>query len=301
MIFKDFNTLKEMALAKKGRTIAVAAAEDAHTLEAVRDAANLLGAGYYLAGRPDEIKRICDEIGFPVPEAAVIHADNDAEAAAAAVSLVREGKAHTIMKGGLQTPVLLKACLNKDTGIRSGGIMSHLTVLECPAYHKLLFMTDGGMNPYPDLSQKQAILENAVDYMSALGYENPNVAALAAAETVSDKMPETGDAAALAAMNRNGGITGCTVEGPLSFDLAVSRESAAIKGVDSAVSGDVDLLLVPNIAVGNIMSKALLYLGGAKMAGCVLGAKAPVILVSRGATAEEKLLSIMMGLLGARS
>jgi phosphate butyryltransferase len=161
-------------------------------------------------------------------------------------------------------------------------------------------MTDGGMNPYPDLPQKQAILENTVDYMSELGYENPNVAVLAAAETVSDRMPETGDAAALAAMNRNGVITGCTVEGPLSFDLAVSRESAAIKGVDSAVSGDVDLLLVPNIAVGNIMSKALLYLGGAKMAGCVLGAKAPVILVSRGATAEEKLLSIIMALLGAR-
>jgi len=169
-------------------------------------------------------------------------------------------------------------------------------VLECPTYHKLLFLSDAAINPTPDLDKKREMLKNVVTFMHKLGYQRPNVAVLAAVETLSDKMLETIDAAAIAKENQSGEITGCYVEGPISFDLAISRESAKIKGFDSRLAGEVDLFLMPNISSGNIMSKALLYLGGAKMAGCVLGAKVPIVLTSRGATAEEKFLSLLLAM-----
>ena len=172
--------------------------------------------------------------------------------------------------------------------------MSHLAVLECPEYHKLIYITDGGMVTNPDTEQKKSILFNAVGFLHKIGYDMPKVAVLAAVETINEKMPETVEAAQLAAWNRSGEITGCHVEGPVSFDLAVSLESAKIKGADIKLAGETDLLLVPDIAAGNIMGKALLYLGGAKMAGCILGAKVPIVLTSRGASAEEKFLSFLL-------
>lgn len=295
-MYANFEALKTRILQGETRRIAVAAAQDAHSLEAIRDAEALLGARYFLIGDAEKIQAVAAQIDFLVKPACIVPAEDDTDAAAKAVALVREGRADALMKGKLPTATLLKAVLHKETGIRSGGLVSHLCVMECPSYHKLLFLTDGGINPHPTLPQKQAILENALGFLHAIGYENPKVAALCAVESVSDKMPETQDAAALAQMHRDGDITGCVLEGPLSFDLAISRESAAIKGVESQVSEDVDLLLVPEISTGNVMSKALQYLGGAKMAGCVLGAKAPIVLVSRGASAEEKLLSVMLAL-----
>ncbi|MCL2672315.1 MAG: phosphate acyltransferase [Clostridiales bacterium] len=293
-MYPNFEALKARVLRGARRTIALAAAADPHSLEAVRDAEALLGVDYFLVGDAAKIAALAAQIGFDIKSERVIPASTDEEAAALAVALVREGRADVLMKGRLQTATLLKAVLHRETGIRGAGQLSHLCAMECAAYPKLLFQTDGGINPHPNLAQKRAILENALAFMHALGYKNPKVAVLAAVETVSDKMPETQDAAALAAAN----IPGCILEGPLSFDLAISSGAAAIKGVESAVSGDADLLLVPNVATGNIMTKALLYLGGAKMAGCVLGAAAPIILVSRGASAEEKLYSIMMALAG---
>jgi len=293
-MLRDFNDLRAKLAKNSKKTIAVAAAQDLHTLEAVFDAEKEFGVDYILTGNKEEILAVCKRIGHVIDEEKIISANTEEEAAFEAVSLIRNKRADILMKGKLQTATLLKAVLNKETGIREGSVMSHMAVLECLGHDRLIFMTDGGMLPYPDLVQKRGILENGVSFMHSLGYKEPNVAVLAAVETISDKMPETVDAAELSKLNAQGEITGCIVEGPLSFDLAVSPESAAIKGIQSQVSGNADMLLVPNISTGNIMSKALLFLGGAKMAGCVLGAKVPIVLVSRGATAEEKKLSILM-------
>lgn len=293
-MFKNFEALKHNIQGKNPKVIAVASAADMHSLKAIRDAQKALNISYQLVGDFDRIIHISREIGFNVNPELITHSDSEEQSAQIAVQLVREGRAEVLMKGNLQTATLLRAVLDKGSGIREGGVLSHLAVLESPAYQRLMFITDGGMNIMPDLPQKKAIIENSVKFMRTLGYDQPNIAILAAAETVSEKMPETVDAKALVDMNRSLEISDCLIEGPLSFDLAISRESAAIKGFDSAISGETDLFVVPNIATGNIMSKALIYLGNVKMAGCILGAKAPIILVSRGASAEEKLLSILL-------
>jgi len=294
-MLKSFEQLKQKVMTnKQKRVIAVAAAADAAALSAICDAQKELGIDYVLIGDKAAVLAAGGGVGFAVDEGKIIHVDSDEAAAEAAVGLVREGAADVLMKGKLQTGTLLKAVVDKENGIRQGGLMSHIAVLESPFYHKLIFSTDGGMVTAPDLAQKRGIVENAVDFLHKLGYDMPKVAALAAVEVVNDKMPETVDAAALSALNRDGEISGCTIGGPISIDLAVSAESAKIKGFESPVAGDADIFLAPDIAAGNIMAKTLIYLGNAKMAGCVLGAKVPIILVSRGASAEEKMLSILL-------
>lgn len=294
-MLKNFADLKEKVLARgQKKVIALACAGDEAALAALKDANKEFGVGYILIGDKDEIAQAAERAGLDIEEESIVHAYSQVLAAEMAVELVREGRADILMKGQLQTSTLLKAVVDKTRGIRLGGLMSHMAVLECPAYHKLMYITDGGMVTNPDLEQKKAILDNSLTFLNQLGYSSPKVAALAAVEIINEKMPETVDAAYLARMNRKGDIAGCIIEGPLSFDLAISRESCEIKGVESRVAGDADVFLAPNIAAGNIMSKALIYLAGAKMAGCVLGAKAPIILVSRGAGAEEKMLSILL-------
>jgi phosphate butyryltransferase len=172
--------------------------------------------------------------------------------------------------------------------------MSHIAILETPAYHKLVAVTDGGMIPYPTLDQKEMILKNAVDFFHSLGYSSPKIAVLAASESVNEKMPETVDAKVLKEMAGNGEFGDCFVEGPVSMDLVFSKESAAIKEFRSLIVDDVDILLTPTIACGNILSKSMIYLGGSKMAGCIVGAKVPIVLTSRGASAEEKYLSLLL-------
>lgn len=272
----------------------MAAAHDPHTLEAVFTAEKSIPMQYVLVGDRKRILELAQRLGNSLAEDQIIDAGEGDDCARKAVALVREGGAQVLMKGLLETGTLLKAVLDKETGIRESGTMSHLAVLETPHYHKLVAVTDGGMIPHPTLEQKADIVRNAVSFYQKLGFSRPKIAALAAAEAVSEKMPESKDAAMLQAMCERGELGDCLLEGPLSFDLAVSKESAAIKGHASKISGDADVLLAPGIAAGNILCKGLLYWGGAKMAGCVLGAKAPVILVSRGATAEEKRLSITL-------
>ena len=172
--------------------------------------------------------------------------------------------------------------------------MSHFVINEIPNYHKLLVTTDGGMLMYPDLEQKKHIIENAVDTLISLGYDKPKVAVLAAVERVNPKMPETVDAAKLKEMNQSGAIINCIIDGPLSYDITMNKESAKIKGVDSQVCGDADILIVPNITTGNILGKCLVYSAGAKMAGFIVGAKVPIVLTSRGSSSEEKYLSLVL-------
>lgn len=294
-MLKNFDDLKNKVLQiKKKKVIALACAADGASLEALRDAERELGVDYLLIGDTSAIAEAASKADFKIDAEKIIQADDEISAAEIAVNLVREGKADILMKGKMQTSSLLKAVVDKERGIRMGGLMSHMAVLECPAYHKLIYITDGGMVTQPDLDQKRAILQNSVDFLRQMGYAAPKAAILAAVEAVNPKMQETVDADALAQANKSGEIADCIVEGPLSFDLAISAESAKTKGVESQVAGDADVFLLPDIAAGNIMSKALIYLAGAKMAGCILGAKAPIIVVSRGAGAEEKMLSILL-------
>ncbi|MBQ2062599.1 MAG: phosphate butyryltransferase [Oscillospiraceae bacterium] len=292
-MLKDFNALREQVSAGAPKTVAVACAHDAHTLEAVLHAAGEGILRYLLVGHRDEIVRIGRELDHEIDPAAIIDGDSDEECAAIAVELIRDGRADFLQKGYMQTATILKAVVNKQTGIGTGGVISHTAFIEIPGYHKLLGVADGGMIPNPDLEQKKGILRNAVEAFRGLGYERPLVAAVCAAETVSPKIQETVDAAALKEAALAGEFGSCYVEGPISLDLAMDRESCRIKKYDSPVSGDTDILLVPYMAVGNIFVKGLLLYGGARMVGVVTGAKCPIALNSRSASFEEKYYSLM--------
>ncbi len=295
MVIKNFDELiRKVANYKEKKKVAVVAAHDEHTLEAVFKAKEDGVVEPILIGRKDKIKEILDKHNFALSDEFIIDIEDESQAAYKAVELVNENKANSIMKGKIQTADLLKAVVDKERGIRTGRLMTHFAVLEVPTYHKLLAITDGGMVMYPTLEQKKGIIQNAVDVLLSLGYEKPKVAVLAAVEKVNPKMPETVDAAELKKMAESGEITNCIVEGPISYDIAMNRESAEIKGFDSPVVEDVDVLIPPNIATGNILAKALIYSGNAKMAGIIVGAKVPIILTSRGSSSEEKYLSIVL-------
>lgn len=296
MEYKNFEELQNKLLKHENKTIVVAAAHDKHTLEALFDAMEVIPLDYILVGDEKKIHEIATSLGKELSEDRVFNSLSDEESAFKAVEYIRNGMGDVLMKGMLQTSTLLKAIANKETGIGKGTVMSHISVIESPDYHKLLFITDGGMCPHPDLIQKEEITRNAVSFLHGLGYSKPYVAALCAAETVNEKIPETVHAKQLEELSEKGEFGSCVLEGPLSFDIAISKESATIKGVESEVSGNVDILVCDCITTGNVLSKGLTYLGKAHMAGCVVGAKVPIVLVSRGASAEEKRLSIMISL-----
>ena len=292
-MLKDFKALRDRVQSGAPKTVAVACAHDAHTLEAVLHAAAEGILRYILVGRKDDIIRIGHELGHTISEETIIDADTDEDCARIAVGLIRDGKADFLQKGYMQTATILKAVVNKQTGIGTGGIISHTAIIEIPGYHKLLGVADGGMIPHPDLEQKKGILRNAVEAFRALGYDRPLVAAVCAAETVSPKIQETVDAAALKEAALAGEFGSCAVEGPISLDLAMDKASCEIKRYDSPVSGNTDILLVPYMAVGNIFVKGLLLFGGTRMVGVVTGAKCPIALNSRSASFEEKYYSLM--------
>ena len=198
------------------------------------------------------------------------------------------------MKGKMETAQILKPAVNKETGLGTGRVMSHFVFDELPHYHKLLVTTDGGMMTYPTLEQKAQIIENTVETLKALGYENPKIAAVAAVEKVNPKMPETVEARELKEMNERGEIKDCVVEGPISLDIALDKECADIKGFESPVAGDADVILVPNIQVGNILGKSITIIAKGNMAGFVVGAQVPIVFCSRGSSAKEKFLSLAL-------
>ncbi len=292
-MLKDFNALRQLVGSGEAKTVAVACAHDAHTLEAVLHAASEGILNYVLVGHRDDILRIGRELGHKIADSAIVDAETDEDAARIAVELIREGKADFLQKGYMQTSTILKAVVNKQTGIGMGGIISHTALIEIPGYHKLLGVADGGMVPHPDLEQKKGIVRNAVEAFRAMGYDRPLVAAVCAAETVSPKIIETVDAAALKEAALAGEFGDCYIEGPISLDLAMDKASCEIKKYDSPVSGNTDILLVPYMAVGNIFVKGLLLYAGARMVGVVTGAKCPIALNSRSASFEEKYYSLM--------
>ena len=228
-MIKNLAELRNKLSSVEKKTCAVACAHDAHTLEAIMTMRNEGLMHCLLVGHTEEIKKIAEEQGFDVAPHEIIHADTDEAAAQICVDLVREGKAGFILKGLLQTGTLLKAVVNKQTGLNTGSVISHFALVELPGYHKLLAVADSGMIPAPDLDTKKAIVRNAVGALTKLGYEKPLIAALCAAETVSPKITETVDAAALKEASLAGELGNCYIEGPISFDLTMNPQSAKVK------------------------------------------------------------------------
>ena len=295
MALVSFDEILRSAVELPERAVmAVAAAADPHSLEAALEARRAGIAEPLLVGDRSAILSLLEGLGESVPDEDIIDASGSAEAAARAVALVREGRASFLLKGGLDTSVLLRAVVDRAHGLSRGRLMSHFTIFQIPGYHKLLAPVDGGMVTYPTLEQKKQIIENTVEMFHALGYDRPKVGVLACVEKINPKMPETVEADALKQMNLRGEIPGCVVEGPISYDCAVSKEIADYKGFESPCAGDCDILLAPNIHAGNIMGKMLTVTCGAKMAGFIVGAACPIAMTSRGSSAEEKFDSIVL-------
>ncbi len=291
-----------LAAARSGgkRRVAVAAAQEHSALEAIFDARAAGIAEPILVGDAEAIRAIAAELGADLSGVRLLEEKDYAKAAAQAVALVRSGEADVLMKGVLDTSILLKAALNKEAGLNAGRLTSHVAVIESPSYHKLFIVTDAAINIAPDLQGKLDIVANAVAVARSLGVERPKVAMLAAVEKVNaDRMPCTVDAALVTQMNRRGQVKDCIVDGPLALDNAISAESARIKKIVSDVAGDADILVAPDIEAGNVLYKALLDLGGAKGAGIVAGAARPIVLTSRADSRETKLASIALAVLGA--
>jgi len=291
---KTLNEILEKAKSNKAVTLAVAAAEDEHVLDAVITATELGIIKPVLIGNKDKITEICQKLSFDISKIKLIEENNPANASAIAVKLVKSGQAGILMKGLVSTSDLLKAVLHKENGIRKSEVLSHVAIFETPFYHKLLGISDVAMNITPELKEKVAIVNNIVQVFNSIGIANPKVAILAAVEVVNPAMPATVDAALLTSMNKRKQIKNCIIDGPLALDNAVSKESAIIKGINSEVAGDADILICNAIEAGNVLYKSLNFLGGANVAAVIMGAEVPVVLTSRADSEKAKLHSIAL-------
>lgn len=294
--FKDIFEAVKSGAARK--TVAVAAAEDEEVLKAIVKSMELGLCDAILVGNEQEILKILGEMGVD-HTFRIIDEKNPVESSKIAAELVRNGEAQILMKGLVETKFLLKAVLDKERGLASGKLISHVSAFEVPGFDRMLFITDAAMNTYPGLKEKVAITENAVKFVHRLGIETPKVAVICAVEVVNEAMPATIDAAMLSKMNDRGQIKGCLIDGPLALDNAISAEAAKHKGIKSPVAGFADILLMPNIESGNVLYKALTYTTESKSGGVLLGANAPVVVTSRADSFESKVNSIAMAVLNA--
>lgn len=254
-----------------------------------------------LVGPAERIRNLADESGVDLGSIEIVDAPYSQAAAAKAVELVHRGRAELLMKGSLHTDELMSAVVDRETGLRTSRRISHVFVMDVPNYHKVLFVTDAGINIFPTLDDKADICQNAIDFAIAVGVECPKVALLSAVETVSQKIPSTIDAASLCKMAERGQITGGILDGPLAFDNAISRKAAEMKGIRSEVAGDPDILLVPNMEAGNILAKQLSFLSNAESAGVVVGARVPIIVPSRADSVRARTASCAIAVIAAHT
>lgn len=294
MEIKSYQELLQRVQDSPLARVAVVAAADPHTIEGVLEAQKQRVASPVLIGDAKVIAEILKECGEEPEAFEIFHEPDISKTPLVANELVHSGKADFVMKGLIDTADFLKGILDKESGLRTGNVMSHIAFLELPGYRKLLAITDGGMIASPDLDAKRQIVQNVVCTLQGMGYEKPKIAVLAAVEKENKSMSETSDAFALRADCQKGRLAGCEIDGPLSYDIAMSKEAARIKGISHQNSEDYDVLLVPGIAAGNILTKALILNAGAKMAGIVAGAKVPLVLNSRSASADEKFYAILL-------
>jgi phosphate butyryltransferase len=296
-MLKSFKEIEEQVKSEKQKTIAVAMAEDAEILIALEKARSNGLAKAILTGEKKKIKSILKNNEIDENKYEFLDCNEEVNSVAEAVGLVRNGKAQVLMKGLCSTSVFLKGLLDKENGLRSGKVISHLALFESPNYHKLLMMSDAAMNIAPDISDKISILENALHAAQKIGYHNPKVAIISAVEKVNPTgIPSSADAAIIAKMADRGQIKGGIIDGPLAIDNALSLHSCEIKGLKSPVGGEADICIVPNIETGNAFYKLLTILGNARVAGIIVGAKSPVVLTSRADSEDSKYLSILTAL-----
>lgn len=294
-MIKSFSDLMKQAKASGPKKVAVAVAQDEVVLEALNDAAAEKIATPVLFGDKAAIEEAAQKAKVDIKGWEVHDIKDMAEASKAAVEEVSSGRADFLMKGLVATSTFLKAVLDKEIGLRTGRLLSHVAVMESSLYPKLVLVTDGGMNVKPDLMAKIDIINNAVEISQKMGVEKPKVAVLAAVEVFNPEMQDTVDATHLAKMADRGQIKGCLVDGPLAMDLAVSAEAVAHKKIKSNVAGDADIFLTPEISSGNMLVKGLIYLGGAQAAGIIAGAAKPVVMLSRADSKQQKINSIALG------
>ncbi|MBE5875533.1 MAG: phosphate butyryltransferase [Lachnospiraceae bacterium] len=299
---KGFDDLLKKVSECSKKTVAVAVAEDAPVLEAIKAAKEQGIADAILVGNKAKMEEIAATLNMDLSQYEVINEEDNIQAALKAVSLVHDGKADMYMKGLIDTKNFLKSVLDKEVGLRTGKPLSHVCVFEVKGVDHLLFLTDVAFMTYPTLEDKVAIIENTVEVCHACGINEPKVAPIAAVEVVNPKMPCTVDAAELVKMNEEGKITGCIVDGPLSMDMAIDKEAASHKGgAGRKIAGDADVLLFPDIHAGNLVYKVLTHLCEMKN-GCILtGTAAPVILTSRSDSFETKINSIALAAVVAES
>ncbi len=296
-MLKKFDNLLDKLKNEKNKKVAVAMAQDADVLTALEKARTAGLADAVLVGSAKELRNIADRINLDLGAYEIIDIEDELECVRKAVKLVKSGEAQVVMKGLCSTSNFLKGILDKENGLRTGKVLSHLAIFESKNYHKLLFLSDAAMNIAPNLNEKIAITENAIKAALALGYENPKVAIISAVEKVNaEGMPSTADAAIISKMGDRKQIKGAIIDGPLALDNALSARANEVKGLESPVGGDADICIVPNIEAGNIFYKLLTTLGDAKVAGVILGAAAPVVLTSRADSDESKFLSIVSAL-----
>jgi phosphate butyryltransferase len=298
-MFKTLNDLHRLLdKDQEKRKLVLAVSQDAHSLGAIHEALKLNIVEAILIGSQPETEKLIEEGNMDFSGATFIHEEVPEKCVELAVRMVHDKKAHILMKGKVATPVLLKGVLNKEWGLRTGRLLSHFALFEVDTYHKLIAVTDVAMNIAPNLSDKIQIVNNSVEYLHKMGIGKPKVAVLGAIEMVNESMQATLDAALLSKMNQRDQIQNCLIDGPLAFDNAVSFESAKHKGIKSEVAGDTDLLLMPDIEVGNVLYKTLVFFAKAKVASLILGAAAPIVLTSRSDSEESKLHSILLAAIG---
>ena len=294
-MLKNFKDIINKVKGKDLKTVVVVKAEDKEILLAVTEAKDI--AKFILVGDEHKIKSIAEEHGYDISSVTIINQSDERNALLESLKLVRTGSAHIVMKGKLSTGNLLKGILDKETGLRGDRILSHCLVCKISKYDRFMFITDSGMNINPDIKMKIDILNNAIELVNKFGIDKPNVAVLSFIETINFDMGETIDGAVLSKMAQRGQIKNCVIDGPLAMDLALSSESAEIKGITSPVAGKTDIFLVPNISAGNMMGKTLMYTAEGEFGGIILGAKAPVVMLSRSDPASIRLNSIALGVM----
>jgi len=291
-------TLDQIVERVKGtrtKRLSVAVAEDPHTIEAVGRAVREKLVHATLTGDREAIRKVADSAHVDTGLFEIIHEPDKAKALSLAIGKVRAGEADFLMKGLLDSSLYIRGIIDKEKGLLPPGkLLSHVTVLQVPAWKKLIICGDVAVIPAPDLEAKIAILNYAVAVAHKLGIERPKAVLLSAVEKVNPKMPSTTEAAIIAKMADRGQIKGAVVDGPLALDIAFSEESARIKGVDSPVAGDADILVFPNIESGNIFFKASTYLAKGELGAVVAGATCPCVLTSRGDSDETKFYSIAL-------
>lgn len=296
-MYKSFDEIIVAAKKRGPRTFSVAVAQDMDVLLALKQAEDQGLVKSVLVGEAARVKALADQAGLRDYE--IVDEVDEDEAALKAAELVRVGRARIMMKGLINSSNFLKAVLNKERGLRSSKLLCHLGIFEVPGFDRLMFHSDGGMNVAPGLEEKKEILINVLKALKNMGFDRPKVAVLSHNEQVNEKMPSTTDAAALVKMAQAGELPPCLIEGPMAMDVAASSEAARHKKIESRISGQVDVFLMPNIEAGNITGKSLIYYAGARFAGLILGAAAPIVMASRSDTPAAKLASIALACLAA--